>query len=88
MMDFGHLEFIASCSIFVGVHWCLSKSQIQKAYSPHQFNNPSSIDRLITFRPASVTNLWIGEAVAKASFGIRYSELTEFLNTKWRQHVL
>ena len=63
-MDFGHLEFIAGCSIFVGVHWCLFKSHRYKRLSRYI----GSIIHLhlvvlssLTFRPASVAHLWIGE---------------------------
>ena len=63
-MDFGHLEFIASYSIFVGVRWCIFKSHRYKRLSRHI----GSIIHLqliilssLTFRPASVTLLQIGE---------------------------
>ena len=35
MTGLGRLEFIASCSIFVGVHWCLFKSHRYKRLSRH-----------------------------------------------------
>ena len=106
---FGHLEYIASCSIFVGVQWCLFKSHRYKWLSRHI----GSIIRLqlivlssLTFRPASVTHLRIGEDMiytsVRQAFGFAHScscskgvfwheaqwTRTEFLNTKWRRHVL
>ena len=108
-MDFGHLEYIASCSIFMGVQRCLFKSHRYKRLSRHI----GSIIRLqlivlssLTFRPASVTHLRIGEDMIYTSvcqaFGFAHScscskgvfwheaqwTRTEFLNTKWRRHVL
>ena len=72
------MEYITSCSIFVGVQWCLFKSHRYKRLSRHI----SSIIRLqlivlssLTFRPASVTRVRIGEdmiytSVRQASWGL------------------
>ena len=77
---FGHLEYIASCSIFVGVQWCLFKSHRCKWLSRHisiiLHLQPIVLSSL-TFRPASVTHVQIGEDMiytsVRQAFGFAHS---------------